>query len=369
MKDFFKSIEAQYEAQLPFVVYRKPREVKVHAFLQQTNDLHVVKDFTETGFVFAPFNADHDSILFPFDNSKVFNENYVATQMPDNIQLNHELTSEAKQFHINLVNKGVQTINLNELKKVVLSRKETVELQDANPISIFKKLLNNYETAFVYCWYHPKVGLWLGASPETLMKVDGNTFSIMALAGTQEYKGTLNVTWGEKEKLEQKIVTDFIVESLNPLVISLKLLEIETVKAGNLLHLKTMISAQLKTDSKLNQLILALHPTPAVCGYPKSKAKEFILKNENYNREFYTGFLGELNIKTEVAPKGSNRNIENRAYSFSRKSTQLYVNLRCMQIKENKAIIYIGGGITESSNPESELEETIAKSLVIKKVL
>jgi isochorismate synthase len=40
-----------------------------------------------------------------------------------------------------------------------------------------------------------------------------------------------------------------------------------------------------------------------------------------------------------------------------------------MQIKENNAIIYVGGGVTESSNPESEWEETVSKSLVIKNVL
>lgn len=369
MEDFFNSIEAQYNAQLPFVVYRKPREIKVNALLQSTNDLHFIEDFTETGFVFAPFDASEKTVLFPLDHSKSISIDYVVTQTKREIQTSKSITSEAKQRHINLVNNGVNAINNQVLQKVVLSRQELVELKDYNIVSIFKNLLNNYASAFVYCWYHPNVGLWLGATPETLMKIDGNTFSIMALAGTQVYNGTLRVGWGEKEQLEQKIVTDFIVESLNPFISSVKLSEIETVKAGNLLHLKTMISAQLKPSSKLHELILALHPTPAVCGYPKIEAKAFILQNENYNREFYTGFLGELNFTTTVSPRSSKRNIENRAYSVSKKSTQLYVNLRCMQLKDSNAIIYIGGGITADSNPEFEWEETVSKSLVIKKVL
>ena len=61
--------------------------------------------------------------------------------------------------------------------------------------------------------------------------------------------------------------------------------------------------------------------------------------------------------------------LENRAYTMTKKSTQLYVNLRCMQIKEQNAIVYVGGGITESSNPESEWRETVSKSQTIKKVL
>ena len=68
MEDFFNSIEFQYNEQLPFVVYRKPREHKVNAILQPTNDLHFVNDFSETGFVFAPFDASEKAVLFPLDH-------------------------------------------------------------------------------------------------------------------------------------------------------------------------------------------------------------------------------------------------------------------------------------------------------------
>ena len=84
-------------------------------------------------------------------------------------------------------------------------------------------------------------------------------------------------------------------------------------------------------------------------------------------------FVGEcsekLNFETTVAPRSGSRNIENRAYAVTKKSTQLYVNLRCMQIKDHQAIVYVGGGITESSDAESEWQETVSKSLVIKNVL
>jgi isochorismate synthase len=369
LEDFFKRIEAQYNKQLPFVVYSKPRESKVNACLQQTNDLHFVNDFTEEGFVFAPFDDADNSVILLLDNSEVISTSFIISDKDKWHTPSSTVPLEAKQHHINLVDKGIEAIKIGTFKKVVLSRQETVNLSETNPISIFKKLLSNYTSAFVYCWYHPTVGLWLGATPETLMKIDGNRFSIMALAGTQEYNGSLDVSWGEKEQLEQKFVTDFIIESLKPSVESLKITDTETVKAGNLLHLKTMISAQLKSNSNIKQLITDLHPTPAVCGWPKLSAKAFILKNENYKREFYTGFLGELNFETTTSPRASKRNIENRAYAVTRKSTQLYVNLRCMQLKDAKAIIYVGGGVTVNSDSESEWQETKAKSLVIKNVL
>ncbi|WP_100611444.1 chorismate-binding protein [Confluentibacter lentus] len=370
LNNFFKRIETQYKNALPFVAYRKPNSALVNALFQNDDELYIAETFTEKGFVFSPFDDNERTVLLPLNNSEkiefVFD---VADDNPSEYKTN-EASSEDKLNHINLINKGIEAVKSNQFTKVVLSRKETVLLLETNPISVFKRLLNTYPLAFVYCWYHPKVGLWLGATPETLLKIEGNRFSIMALAGTQDYKGTTNVIWKDKEINEQQIVTDFIIEHLKPSVENLKVSEIETVKAGSLLHLRTMISAQLKPEtSNLKQLIFDLHPTPAVCGFPKSESKTFILENEHYNRDFYTGFLGELNFETNIAPRSSKKNIENRAYTMAKKSTQLYVNLRCMQIQGHHAHIYVGGGITETSNAEAEWEETVSKSKIIKNIL
>ena len=105
---------------------------------------------------------------------------------------------------------------------------------------------------------------------------------------------------------------------------------------------------QLKEVNLLENLIKYLHPTPAVCGLPKETAKDFILQNENYTRSYYSGYLGELNVN---------------------ENTQLFVNLRCMEVKDAKIALYVGGGITKASIPEKEFEETVAKAMVMKKVL
>ena len=122
-------------------------------------------------------------------------------------------------------------------------------------------------------------------------------------------------------------------------------------------------------DDILGKVVLALHPTPAVCGRPLEIAKQFILNNEDYNRDFYTGFLGELNFEKAQSRNRNRRNIENNAYASIKKTTSLYVNLRCMQLKRNEIDIYVGGGITEDSNAESEWQETVEKTSTIKKVL
>ena len=88
-----------------------------------------------------------------------------------------------------------------------------------------------------------------------------------------------------------------------------------------------------------------------------------------YDREFYAGFFGELNIPMESTFRNSKKNIENRAYQTVRKSTHLAVNLRCMQLKNTLAILYSGGGITKDSDPLTECLETENKIQTIKKVL
>lgn len=341
--NILNKIEHQHQQNLPFVVYRKPNESSVSGFFQKTGDLFFTENFTEKGFVFAPFNDKNQAVLIPENKSEFLQEELIINE---EFEHNNKFSSDdsSKESHIKIVKKAIQKIEENDFKKVVISRKEEVELNNFNLVTTFKKLLQTYTNACVYIWFHPKVGLWLGATPETLLKVNDDKFETMALAGTQLYKGTTDVVWQQKEIDEQQFVTDYIVDNLKPIVKTISASKVQTIKAGNLLHLRTKLSGKLKTKNL--KLITKLHPTPAVCGLPLESSKEFILKNENYNRSFYTGFLGEINT-----------------------DSILYVNLRCMEIVNSKAIIYVGGGITKESNPEKEWEETVAKTRVMKKVL
>ena len=370
--DFFDRLEQQFTDHLPFVTYRKPNSNEVKAMLQHNDELHKVSDYNESGFVFALFDDSDEAVLIPSDNSETIQYESVMLSATEESQLIIPTDETSKGFHINLIQKGIDSINDNHLKKVVLSRPEVVEVSDSNPITLFKKLLQTYPTAFVYCWYHPTVGLWLGATPETLLRVEGNRFETMALAGTQLYNGTLDVAWKDKEKEEQQLVTDYVVSNLQSSVGSqnFKVSEVETVKAGNLLHLKTKITGTLDFSAfNFKDFLTSLHPTPAICGIPKEPAKQFILNNENYKREFYTGFLGELNFKERRTRNSNRRNVENNAYASVKKVSNLFVNLRCMKLQGNEAIIYVGGGITKDSNPENEWVETVNKTNTMKKVL
>ena len=361
MEDFFSEIEEHYLQEQPFVAYKKPNDDIVNAVLQSDAEVNYSVDYSESGFVFAPFDDNEKSILIPFD--KCLETDLIETNLSETTDEFELIFSDEKE-HVQLVNKGISRIKTSNLKKVVLSREERCILKTQNPIGLFKKALQQYSSAFVYLWYHPKVGCWLGATPEVLLKTRNKQFKTMALAGTHVFSEDL--VWGYKEQEEQQIVTDYIMGNLKSEGIKFTTEKPYTIQAGHLAHLRTDISGSFASMDKnnLQNLITVLHPTPAVCGLPKLLAKTFILENENYNRTFYTGFLGELNKETQR--KNNRRNTENNAYRFHTKTSELYVNLRCMQLKNDSASIYVGGGITESSNAEKEFIETCNKTKTMK---
>jgi len=354
--NFFTELESVFNSKSPFVAFRKPDEDFVTAFVQRTQELYELKSYKESGFVFAPFGTKEKKVLFPLEKCDSFK---AAIRQGDLLE-NNEIHAEKPQFgnsadsgslkekHRTLVQKGIDFIKNKKAEKIVLSRKETLEFTNLEVLATFKKMLEAYKNAFVYLWFHPEIGLWMGATPEKLLTSFEGDFKTMALAGTQKYNGTVNVIWQNKEKQEQQYVTDFMLENLKESVESLDVTTPFTVQAGNLLHIRTDISGKLKSADSLENLINILHPTPAVCGLPKAVAANFIMENEGYDRAYYSGYLGELNI--------NNR-------------TSLFVNLRCMQVENRLVTIYVGGGITADSIPENEWEETVSKAEVMKKVL
>ncbi|MWB96177.1 isochorismate synthase [Flavobacterium sp. GA093] len=352
MNSFFSKIKNQKEQNLPFVLYSKPNSNGIVALLQQDDTLYKVLNYTEKGFVFASFD-EKQLILIPESKSEIltFEQERIVFDSIETEDLSFD--EKAKNQFENLVSKGIQAIKNEEFKKVVLSRNEVVELSEFDFVETFQHLKQLYPTTFVYCFYHPKIGFWMGATPEQLLKANGNVFETTALAGTQKANLEAEILWQQKEKDEQQYVTDFIVKRLREVANSVMVTEPYSIKAGSIWHIKTDISGVLNDNSTLEEVIDTLHPTPAVCGLPKKKAKAFIIENEKYDRTFYTGFLGELNS----------------SFAHNAISSDLFVNLRSMQILDKKAILYMGCGITKESIPEKEWEESVNKSMTMKRVL
>lgn len=361
LKELYTNVQTQLDQQLPFVVYRKPGEDKVNTVLQHTNVSHKITTYDQAGFVFAPFDSAKDAILIPDSESRRYQAVILNNTSDNELVQDHkkvidrveETITISKNTHVDLVKKGIKAIKNEAFKKVVLSRKEEVPFSKKKILTVFKQLISGYPSAFVYCWYHPGIGIWLGATPEVLVKIKGEEFTTMALAGTQPHIDSMNASWGTKEIEEQAMVTNYVLEELSTVITDIKHSKTYTHRAGTLLHLRTDIIGTLyHGKSTINDIISALHPTPAVCGVPKKEATSFILENEGYDRTYYTGFLGELNWDQE-----------------GKVESNLFVNLRCMEIKNDHAILYVGGGITKDSDPDKEWEETVRKTATMKKVL
>lgn len=353
MEKIVEKAKNHFKQHLPLVLYCKPNSDKIIGFFQKNDTLFQANDFDEKGFVFATFDGTQ-TVLIPEGESEimcvVFQKKEIEIQ---EIKLNFQNEIAKNNFEI-LVEKGIQAIENNQFKKVVLSRKESVDLINFDLFSAFNNLVQLYPNAFVYCFYHPKIGLWLGATPEQLLKAADNVFKTIALAGTQKDKGSGEVIWQKKEKEEQQFVTNYILEKVKDIASKITISSPYSIKAGSVWHIKTDISGVLNLGFGLKKIIQLLHPTPAVCGFPKQESKEFIVENENYNRSFYTGFLGELNVQNQ---------------------TDLFVNLRCMKIefdsnlKSTKAHLFMGCGITKDSISVKEWEESCNKSMTMKRVL
>ncbi|WP_350286048.1 chorismate-binding protein [uncultured Croceitalea sp.] len=328
---------------LPFVLYRHPNTDKVKGVFQADTKLYTSIDFTTSGFLFAPFHNASENIVLSADEClkadfKAISKLSYSDIVADDI---------GEQAHLNLVAKAIQTIKNGALRKVIVSRCIQVKRKVA-ALSVFSRALANYENAFCYIWHHPKVGTWLGATPEQLLRIDNNQLYTTALAGTLPFQEGEQPNWTEKELEEQQMVTDFLIAQLGKDLTSIQVSKVKSVMAGQLWHLKTDISGLLRAKSSLKQIIEKIHPTSAVCGLPKEEAKTFILNNEHYDRQFYTGFLGELNIEQK---------------------SSLYVNLRCMQVQPSGVSVYVGGGITAGSNVNDEWTETQNKSRTMLRLL
>ena len=346
-------LEERLRDKHPFVTYRKPGTDSFVTWICDSPEFVTRSGLSEKGFVFSPFDSGLDSIFFPAGTSQVFRTPVELTKWNSPVTLNNPdgwaLEKTDRDSHVDLVRKAVKEIRFGKSEKIVVSRKEEIRDITFDPVEVFMRLARSYPQAYSYIWCHPDTGIWAGSTPETLVEVEDLTFVTMSLAGTQRYHGDENVTWGEKELEEQRMVTDLIREELGSLLEYVG--EPFTQRAGHLLHLRTDLRGSLKKDKNLSDLISRLHPTAAICGLPRKEALEFIQLHEGYSREYYTGFLGEVNFPVTG-------------------SAHLFVNLRCMQMFPNqkKAWIYVGGGITASSEPEKEWEETRAKSETMKRV-
>ena len=307
--------------------------------------LHDRIDLNKIGHAFITSKAGHKSPVFvlPIESTTelVTTSEFLSGA---NMSLHQSITTSDVDYK-ELVSDAVKKISGNtDLKKVVLSRIQDV-LAPKPGFTVLDDLRKKYPTAFIALFSDETLGTWVTASPELFLERTGEKLRSFSLAGT---KFSNDTDLGEKEHQEQHFVTDYIKRVFSETGLSTTVNQGVEYSAGSLVHLLNVVEGVTESSNeKANELIEKLHPTPAVCGLPLEDATNFLVK-EGYDRQFYTGFLGEVQ---------------------SPKSFELYVNLRSAQIMERSIRFYAGAGITSDSDPDKEYEETQAKMDVLKSVL
>ena len=226
-----EKIHALKEQSFPFVLFRLPGETAAVCYFQQNKKAHFTANFSENGFVFAPFRLTEQLLFIPKENSFSFVPSFEAL----NTQSEFLLPQDQSESYLFKVKEALSAIKKEQFEKIVLSNVFTVT-ESPNPLTVFNRLAHKYPTAFVYYWYHPRTGEWLGASPERFLRLDQNNLTTMALAGTLTNQ---NENWSPKEFHEQQLVVDSIVTGLQTFLRDdqISVGDRKTVYAGSLRHL------------------------------------------------------------------------------------------------------------------------------------
>jgi isochorismate synthase len=250
--------------------------------------------------------------------------------------------SSSKEDYKAWVEKAKARIKQADLIKVVIARREWHEGK-IDLYKLFMQLLSRYTNAFVYAFNLGEEGIMIGASPETLLRRQAGILLTEALGGTMT-RGT----YGEKEIQEHGHIRLYLEECLAKAGYDYVVSPTTARQAGDVQHLLTGFTLESKGYLEDIELAKVLHPTSAVCGMPYEKAIDFIRHSEDFDRRYYSGFLGPVYADGDFS---------------------LFVNLRCAEVYADGVVLYAGAGLNAMSDAEDEWDETHRKMETISKCL
>jgi isochorismate synthase len=268
---------------------------------------------------------------------------------PDPVQRTRVASAAPPSHYEQAVERAVERIRAGELEKVVLAREVRAHApQDHDPAAVLGALRELFPACYCWCVGTPDAA-FVGASPELLVRRDGQRAQTVALAGTTRRSADPAVDdhLGEgllrsaKDREEQAIVARRIERTLAPVSLWVAVADDPVlVKVHNVQHLATPIRAQLADPVPAVELAGLLLPTPAVGGEPREAALPLIPALEGLDRGWYAGAVGW----TDLAEDG-----------------EFCVALRCALLRGRVAHLYSGCGIVRDSVPAEELAETEVK--------
>ncbi len=256
-----------------------------------------------------------------------------------------------------LVKKVTHPKFIKDTPKVVLSRLTQLEInEEINPWMLLACWQGRNPNSFQFGFQFSPDRTFISCTPERLYRRCQRELFTEALAGTtvrglnqEEDKHLAQQLLDDtKNSHENQLVRQHIVDALTPLsnyVGAEKLAKV--FKLSHIQHLHRAIRAELKPGVDDFQLLLALHPTPAVGGLPKEPAMSFIRQREGYARGWYAGACGY----------------------FNKYESEFAVAIRSALIEPGRINLFAGAGIVSGSEPEAEWQELENKLTTILSIL
>lgn len=264
----------------------------------------------------------------------------------------------APEVYGDMVRSALEVFAQGDVNKIVLSRTMDVTLD--RPLDygrVLPDLLGRNAKGYTFAvpvWSGEDAtpaGVMVGASPELLVRREGDRIFVNPLAGSigrhsdpeidRERREGLAVS--EKDLREHGYVVQDIVRILREHCDELEVPDGPSVIGTDALwHLSTFITGRVRNPAQTAlELACALHPTPAICGYPTAGAFEQINKLEPFDRGYFTGLVG---------------------WQRENGDGEWALTLRCaLHDGQNRLRLYAGAGTVAGSVPESEITETATK--------
>ncbi len=237
------------------------------------------------------------------------------------------------------VNAALRDIADGRFAKVVLCR--NLRFTADRPLcagTLLGRLIEQQAAGLIYAHGHGST-VFLGATPERLVRLAGRQIATDALAGTA-WPGSLDIE-SPKNRHEQSLVVRAILAALeSDCIRPPQAGPVEVQSAGNLRHLRSPITGEAAAGVSLFDLLRAVHPTPAVGGFPRPAALDWLARHGEQRSAWYSGGLGS------ITPQGDGE--------FS-------VALRSALIRGSDIELQAGAGIVSGSDAQLELAETDAK--------
>ena len=236
------------------------------------------------------------------------------------------------------ISRAIKLTEEGKLEKIIISARLIFKIKEKfNLKIILEKLKDSHPNSCLYVWKRNNEDITFGASPEKLFSYHKKILILEAIAGTS--KTDLNAILlleNEKNIREHSVVINYLLQSLDILEIrNFKKENLKIISFGEITHLYTKIVSEVERLCPFKVLEL-LHPSPAVCGYPKKEALNYIEIIESFKRGNYASPIGW--VDTDY-------------------NTDFRVAIRGARYKNSQIEFTAGSGIVRGSVCEEEIEE------------